>query len=59
MGYKKEQTQFYQYFSDDYPKFFKRFIEFSNLDLATSSVIKQYQEISYHGITILIISRAN
>ena len=41
-GYKKEQTQFYQYFSDDYPKIFKRFIEFSNLDLATSSVIKQY-----------------
>ena len=41
-GYKKDQTQFYQYFSDEYPKIFKKIIEFSKLDLATSSIIKQY-----------------
>jgi hypothetical protein len=41
-GYKKDQTQFYQYFSDEFPNIFKRFINFSKLDFATGSIIKQY-----------------
>lgn len=41
-GYKKSQTEYIQIFSYDYPKLFERFIKISNLDLATSSLIKQY-----------------
>jgi hypothetical protein len=41
-GYKKTQTEYIQIFSNDYPDLFKKFIKISNLDLATSSIIKQY-----------------
>ena len=41
-GYKKLQTEYIQIFSDDYPKFFEKFLKISNLDMATSSLIKQY-----------------
>lgn len=40
-GYKKDQTQFHQYFSDEFPKIFKRFINFSKLDYAVGSIVKQ------------------
>ena len=36
------QTEFYHYFSSEFPKIFKRFIDFSNLDFATASIVKQY-----------------
>lgn len=41
-GYKKEQTEYLQIFSDEYPKLFEKFIKISKLDNATSSLIKQY-----------------
>ena len=41
-GYKKEQTEYYQIFSGDYPILFKNFIEISKISYATSSLIKQY-----------------
>ena len=41
-GYKKEQTKYLQIFSDEYPKLFEKFIKFSKLGNATSSLIKQY-----------------
>ncbi len=41
-GYKKEQTKYLQIFSDEYPKLFEKFIKFSKLGCASSSLIKQY-----------------
>ena len=41
-GYKKEQTKYLQIFSDEYPELFEKFINLSQLDNATSSLIKQY-----------------
>ncbi len=41
-GYKKEQTKYLQIFSDEYPKLFEKFIKFSKLGNASSSLIKQY-----------------
>jgi hypothetical protein len=41
-GYKKDQTEFYQIFSDEYPKLFENFIKLSGLGCASSSLIKQY-----------------
>jgi len=41
-GYKKEQTEYLQIFSDEHPKLFEKFINLSQLDNATSSLIKQY-----------------
>ena len=41
-GYKKEQTKYLQIFSDEYPELFEKFINLSQLDSATSSLIKQY-----------------
>lgn len=41
-GYKKEQTEYIQIFSREYPDLFKKFIKLSGLSYATSSLIKQY-----------------
>ena len=41
-GYKKEQTEYIQIFSGEYPDLFKKFIKLSGLSYATSSLIKQY-----------------
>ncbi len=41
-GYKKEQTKYLQIFSDEFPSLFKKFIKVSKLEMATSSIIKQY-----------------
>ena len=41
-GYKEEQTKFIQIFSDENPKLFEKFINFSKLSMAKSSLIKQY-----------------
>jgi len=41
-GFKKEQTEYIQIFSSDYPNLFKKFIKVSGLAYATSSLIKQY-----------------
>ena len=41
-GYKKEQTQYIQLFSADYPDLFEKFIKLSGLNYASSSLIKQY-----------------
>lgn len=40
-GYKKENTMFYRAFSDDHKDIFKKFIKFSGLKFASSSIIKQ------------------
>ena len=40
-GYKKENTKFFRAFSEDYKKVFQKFINFSGLKFATSSIIKQ------------------
>ena len=41
-GFKKEQTEYIQIFSKDYPNLFEKFIKISGLAHATSSLIKQY-----------------
>ena len=41
-GFKKEQTEYIQIFSNEYPNLFKKFIKVSGLAHATSSLIKQY-----------------
>ncbi len=41
-GYKKEQTEYLQIFSNENPKLFNKFIQLSRLGNATSSLIKQY-----------------
>ena len=41
-GYKKEQTQYFQIFSKDYPEIFRRYMNISGLENCTSSIIKQY-----------------
>ena len=41
-GYKKEQTEYLQIFSDENPELFSKFIKLSRLGNATSSIIKQY-----------------
>jgi len=40
-GYKKENTMFYRAFSSNHKKIFKKFINFTNLKFASSSIIKQ------------------
>ena len=41
-GFKKEQTEYIQIFSKDYPNLFEKFIKISGRAHATSSLIKQY-----------------
>jgi hypothetical protein len=41
-GYKKEQTEFTQIFSSDFPKLFEHFIKISKLSNASASIVKQY-----------------
>lgn len=41
-GYKKTQTEYIQIFSHDFPSLFKKFIKVSKLEMASSSIIKQY-----------------
>ena len=41
-GYKKDQTEYVQIFSGEYPKLFENFIKLSGLGYASSSLIKQY-----------------
>ena len=40
-GYKKENTMFFRAFSEDYKKVFSKFINFTGLRFASSSIIKQ------------------
>ena len=40
-GYKKENTMFYRAFSSDHKNIFKKFINFTGLKFASSSIIKQ------------------
>ena len=41
-GYKKEQTQYFQIFSKEYPEIFQKYMSISGLENCTSSIIKQY-----------------
>ena len=41
-GYNKNQTEYVQIFSKEYPEIFNKFIKISGLSEATSSLIKQY-----------------
>ena len=40
-GYRKENTMFYRAFSDDHKSVFKKFMNFTGLKFASSSIIKQ------------------
>ena len=41
-GYNNKNTQFYRAFSRDHKKIFEKFIKVTKLDMAVSSIIKQY-----------------
>ena len=49
-GYTNENTKFYRAFSKDHEKIFKKFIEVTKLEMAVSSIIKQFpgQSIPWH-----------
>ena len=49
-GYNSENTKFYRAFSNDHQKVFQKYIDFSGLEMATSSIIKQFpgQTVPWH-----------